>query len=69
MPSHIGILIDQHLDCHRCQRGVQRLDGGLFDILPRHISPLHQRFPNRLIGMLLTGDLNGIDAVEAGKHR
>src|ERR1019366_931006 len=65
MPSRLGILIDQHLDGHRCDGCVQGLDRWFFDLLPCHISPLHQCFSDRCIGMPFAGNLDWVDAIEA----
>ena len=65
MSSHLGILIDQHLDSHCCDGCVKCFDRRLFDLLSGHVSSLHQCFSDRCIRMPLAGNLDGIDAIEA----
>ena len=57
MSLTLGILVDQCFHGQRGDHGIEGLDGRLFDIHPRHITPFHQFLTNDGIGMALAGNL------------
>jgi hypothetical protein len=54
----LGILVDQHINCHCRQEGVQCFDCWLFDLFACDIATRDQRLTDGLIGMPLPGHLD-----------